>query len=846
MSSSLCTDLNDYVCESLFCLVSLKNCDVYVGVCYNSPNSSDEEVAELLRLINNIGNKNVLLMGDFNYPNIDWNTLNTDSRGSLFLEATLDSFLTQHVHFPTRGDNTLDLVFTCEESNVEDMSSLCFSNSDHCGLLWKFLCNVNCSFPDKVLLDYNNADYAKVNSELSVINWISELNDLSVNDMWLKFCTILDDVCKKCIPTKVSSTSNVKPKWMNKEAFTCFINKQRAWKRYCKNKNPDNLSLYKTALNRASTVYKKAKKDYEEKLAKDIKSNHKHFFSYVRSKSVVKDVVGPLKDSTGNLLVNNVDVCNTLNDYFVSVFTDESVLPTAPNIRDLTNDELNDVEITQDVVCRKMKQLRSNKSPGVDGIPSKLLIETAQVTSLPLSIIYQSSILSGDLPDDWKMSNISPVFKSGSKLEPNNYRPISLTSHCCKMLESIIKDSIMEHIYKLKLLNKSQHGFLPKRSCLTNLLTFFEKVHDWIDNGDPVDVLYLDFKKAFDKVPHQRLLLKISSFGIKGYLYSWIRNWLLGRKQRVVLNNNVSSWKPVSSGVPQGSVLGPILFLLFINDLDSDIVNVLLKFADDAKLFGRVNDDTKIGTLKDDILKLSTWAKEWGMQFNIDKCKVMHIGKNNSNCVYDIDNTPISTTVKEKDLGVVVSNDLKVSSHCVASVKTANRMLGLIKRTFTSRSESVVLKLYKSLVRPHLDYCNSVCNPHLKKDINLMEGVQRRATKLIYKFQNLDYGERLSRLKLTTLETRRTRGDLIETFKLMNGYTDLNHELFFTLSDSNLRGHTKKLFKQRVNTNVGKFSFSNRVVNLWNRLPDNVISSNSINMFKNNLDQLLVHGWGLT
>jgi hypothetical protein len=268
-------------------------------------------------------------------------------------------------------------------------------------------------------------------------------------------------------------------------------------------------------------------------------------------------------------------------------------------------------------------------------------------------------------------------------------------------------------------------------------------------------------------------LIKLKSFRITDNVYNWIENWLSDREQRVVLNGSFSDWKQVTSGVPQGSVLGPLLFIIFVDDMDQAVCSKLLKFADDAKLFRCVSDPGSVDVLRDDLKSLCHWSEDWQMVFNVDKCKVMHFGAHNAKETYSINNNVLADVIEERDLGVIIQDNLKVSEQCSKVVKTANCILGMIRRSFENKSSDIILPLYKSLVRPHLEYCVQAWRPHLVKDIKLIEGVQHRATRMMTDLYGKTYEQRLKCLNLTTLETRRLRGDLIELFKLLKGFDKL-------------------------------------------------------------------------
>jgi hypothetical protein len=274
-----------------------------------------------------------------------------------------------------------------------------------------------------------------------------------------------------------------------------------------------------------------------------------------------------------------------------------------------------DFRITEEIIEGKLKKLKEGKAPGIDGIVPKILIENAAIVSKPLKLLYQKSMETGKVPVDWKKANVTAIYKKGCRETAGNYRPVSLTSHVCKVLESIIRDSIVNHLDRNKLIYKTQHGFVKGRSCLTNLLEFLEDVTEYVDQGSPVDVIYLDFQKAFDKVPHQRLLKKVQALGINGTVYTWIEDWLKNRTQRIQFGGDSSNWTSVLSGVPQGSVLGPILFLIYINDIDDGIESKILKFADDTKLYRRITSEEDVTKLQEDLATLCKWSREWLMLF---------------------------------------------------------------------------------------------------------------------------------------------------------------------------------------------------------------------------------------
>ena len=355
-----------------------------------------------------------------------------------------------------------------------------------------------------------------------------------------------------------------------------------------------------------------------------------------------------------------------------------------------------------------------------------------------------------------------------------------------------------------------------------------------------MEVNYLDCRKAFDTVPHLRLIEKLQTLGVRGNILEWIKNFLLNRRQRVSIRGNTSSWLPVDSGVPQGSVLGPILFLFYINDLVDGLECPVLLFADDAKIYKEIRSQEDIDMLTRDMLKIEEWSKKWLLTFNEDKCSTMHIGKDNQKTDYVLNNKTLNKTTLEKDLGVFVSNDLKPSQHVAKVTARANGIIGLVKKNFDYLDAETILSIHCTMIRPILEYAVQSWCPYLQKDIDELEKIQHRITKLVPGFQDLPYEERCRRLKLPSLEDRWQRGDLIEVYKILRGHEGSKYTKFFKLSENTTRGHKWKLDKREHHKSLLRGGwFAIRVINPWNDLPAHVVEAPSIAAFKARLDKHL-------
>ena len=695
--------------------------------------------------------------------------------------------------------------------------------------------------------NFEKANYTDINNYFNEINWDVILSDTNVNESWMIIKDKIQFAQSNYVPNKViySHKKRINPVPMDDSLHFLLKSKRYCFKLYKKYRTTTNFLNYNIARNRVSGKIKQMKRKRENKIAKDIKHNPKAFYQYIASKTTKKEGVADLVDENGILTSNDEDKCNIINNFFSSVFTQEdtSDIP-AFNCNHNVNTFLSDCPISLQDMEKALTSLNQNKSPGPDNFHPKFLKNSAKSLSKPLFLLFNKTLSEGCIPEEWKTAEVRPIFKKGDKSQPGNYRPVSLTSVICKIMESFIKKSLNDHLINNNILSREQFGFVSGRNTITQLIV---TINDWLydlDNNNPVDACYMDFRKAFDTVPHQRLISKLKSYKIQGPILNWIISFLSNRKQFVKINNSVSQKLDVISGVPQGSVLGPTLFIYFINDLPDVIKNSRVKiFADDTKAYNSIKNSDDVDYLQNSIDEMYMWTQQWLLKFNKDKCKVLHLGSNNPKHKYTIgahnDKIELEETCLEKDLGILIDPNLDFKKHIKAITKRASYLSYKILKNFTYKDANTLVPLFKTLIRPILEYGNSVWCNGLKKYKQKIENVQRKFTKHIKKLNDVPYEDRLRKINLPSLEFRQLRGDMLQVFKIAHNFydPDTTSSIFKFNKNSRLRGHNFKIIKQRVNKSKYASFFSNRVVNSWNNLPSYIVNAKTINEFKNSFDK---------
>ena len=847
----LCTDGTESdLIESVFCTVNINQTKILIGCVYRSDSydieKSTQELIAVLKNMEKIKHDKIWITGDFNYPDINWQTENDTIKVNemKFVDCLKDMFLSQKITKPTRHrtgqkSNLLDLCLTDDDlmiSNIEHLPPL--GKSDHEVLLISLDIRKKVLSSPKPKFNFYKTDFTKLKEYVVSQDW-KQMNDMDLDTASEFLKNTLHEGFKKFVPLTNNRNKKFKqPVWMNKKALKCIKKKYTLYKRYLTSKLHYDYQRYLEIRNETKRQIRRAVKDYEKNIAKSCKVNSKRVWKYVNSKLKRQTGISNLKMADGGLTKTDKDKADVINTFFSSVFTKENT-ESVPQLNSHNNNLfLSDLILTQEAVKKKLEGLNPNKAMGPDEIPSIVLKELSSELSFPLLIIFNKSLSEGRVPIDWKTAEVKAIFKKGDKTDPGNYRPVSLTNVVCKILESFVTDEIRKHMETNNLFTQCQHGFRQHRSCVTQLLEVLNDFTNLIENKDSIDVIYLDFSKAFDTVPHLRLINKLEAYGIQGNMIKWIKHFLSDRKQRVKVNSEYSEYTPVISGIPQGSILGPVLFVIYINDLPEIIKSSCKIFADDTKLYSSPKDKD---ILQADLLSLLKWSDKWQLKFNISKCGILHIGTNNPKFDYYMDNDmsiKLKEVSSEKDVGVTFSDNLKFDIHINNIVNKANQMVGIIKRSFTYLDKDMFLLLYKALVRPHLEYANVIWHPTFKRQSIMIEKVQRRATKILKEIANLEYKDRLISLKLPSLKYRRTRGDLIETYKILHTVNNVNPDNFFKLmpQSSTTRNSTFKIYKEYAKSTPRCNFLSNRIINLWNSLSVQTKLAPDLVALKRNID----------
>lgn len=823
-----------------------------LGVFYRPDVSHSESLEHLEVLFENLRSESgdIFIGGDFNFPGWDWET-QTLKPGTpyptlhqRFMDLLDDYGLAQIVTKPTRGDNTLDLLIT---NNPEAVISndVIGGMSDH-EIPVTVLKATPCRKPKsgREIPVYGKADWPGLKEHMirvgERVNHLHASSSAEVDELWKSFQAGLAEGVRKYIPHRKASSKDRLP-WLSRLTKSLMRRRDRLVRKQRKQSTSQRNNSLKELKRKIQINTRREFWGYMDgvfaKPEEPGNQGMKRFWSFIkRKKGGNTSSVAPLRD--GDQVISTArGKAEILNRQFVSAFSRRNPISLKDCAKDAANTYEKDVPSMPDIdiSTRGVEKLLSNLNPGKAGGPDSLkprvLKELASTIAPCLTLIFKTSLKQGKVPKDWRQATVAPVYKKGDKSQAANYRPVSLTCICCKVMEHIVVSSIMSHAETHSILYPLQHGFRSGRSCETQLVEFVDDLQRNMDSGRQTDVVIMDFAKAFDKVAHAHLCHKLKRYGIRGETNRWISSFLSGRVQQVVVDGEQSDWVEVLSGVPQGSVLGPCLFLFFINDLPEGIRGKVRLFADDTILYATVQPNQP-NHLQHDLDKLAEWEDRWLMQFHPAKCEILSISRNNRPIQhnYTLHGQSLNRVRSAKYLGVTFTSNLTWNKHCATIRAKANRSLGFLRRNLQLHSRSLKERAFKMLVRPNLEYCSTIWDPSSQDLTKSIEMVQRRAARYAtsrYRRRS-SVGDMLAQLEWPTLEHRRRVARLSLFRKIVHNEVGINIEDHLPMRNRTSRrlNNTYAYSIPTSNTDGYRCSFFPKTAREWNKLPEQLVGSN--------------------
>ena len=784
-------------CNSEMLVIQLQTTPaVYIAVCYCKPAPDGGILERTMSALHDIVTRcpagRLIAVGDFNIPEIRWvrspdgaaradGSHRLPQRATSFLDLCALAGFKQYVCHPTRGANILDLVLSSQmhvHVSVRDGTFL----SDHSEVVCSFRC-VKSGTPlvtRTSALNYRRADFEGMRRQLGLFPW-SVIDDMDVNRAVELVYEVLENSISDHIPIVVIKRKF--PPWFDRELKTLLKVKESAFRRLKRNRSEESEENFKQKRQCFKDIADRKYSAYISDLTNDLKTNPKRFWSLVKTTKGGSKATPTLSDN-GTLITDDRGKASLLNRTFAGKFTEpiSCPLPTAPSY-DLST--FCNLECDFDTVRSILREIPVSKACGPDYVSARIIHECSDELAVPLTKIFKLSLNQGVFPDAWKRANVIPIHKKGSVSDPSNYRSVSLTPLFGKVLERLVYRQLLDHVRPV--LSPAQHGFVERRSCVSNLATLLDTAWDSFSKQSQTDCIYTDYSSAFQSVDHRLLSHKLRySFNLSGKAFAWIQSYLENRLQRVVVNGQCSDWTRVKSGTPEGGLLSPLLFSMFINDLPSVISksNVLL-FADDVKLFKQIKCPGDTTDLQDDLNKLCMWSKQWGLKLNPSKCKHfrMTLKKRPVAKNYSIGDSVLEYVSTIRDLGVILDETLTFGPHIDSCVKKANRFLGLLFRTFQkagrrhSLNVSSVRVSYFAHVRSILEYGSVIWAGAAKTHLERLERVQHKF--LIWlDYQDatvsasLSYSDLLQKYRMMSLDSRRRQHDLIFLRNIFVGRID--------------------------------------------------------------------------
>lgn len=783
--------------EQVLVQIKTKVNTILISAVYIPPLSSDEYYKgfvdniqnSIVNFMNSVSICDLFIIGDHNLPGYQWVRNGSHSTAVGFHQnrdirigaesiSDLCSIysLIQYCPFNNVAGNILDLVF----SNVSGVKVIVADEAIFDCDISHYPLNItaNVSYIKKLktsnyIYDFKNADYDSIVNELDGLSWQAfDSTSSDVDYLTNVFNNNLNLIVEKYVPKILIKSSNF-PKWFSRELINSIKKKKKYHTLYKLYNSPYYYGIFSTERAKCNILHERDSNNYTRKVESMVNTDSKNFFNYVNTISKTRDY--PSIMHYGDLSADNgSDIVNLFARKFGSVYTNLDLSNT--EITYSNNDNICSLVFSKDDVLNVITRLNLTSGPGPDNLHPLLISKCADYLVSKLVILYNLSIKTGKFPDCWKLSYIKPLLKKGDVSDVNNYRPICKPSVVAKIFDQLVYDKLSCYLHKFIIPN--QHGFMNNRSTITNLSVYTEDLIDSINKSCAVDAVYTDFSRAFDVVNTDLLIRKLNAYGINGDLLLWFKSYLTNRKQRVKIDSHLSEDIHVTSGVGQGSHLGPLLFLVFINDIGDYIKFCkFLLFADDLKAYRVINSIFDRYMIQTDLNSMSLWSNLNGIPFNIEKCLSITFGRTLVDDIdYSINSTKLEKVTSIKDLGIIFDKKLSFNNHIDHIKNIAVKRINFLKR-FTRKftSPTTFRTLYYSLLYPILTHGSVIWNPYLSYQSDILEKLNHKYLRYVaYKignpmrFNDHNYKVISNKMCIPSLESARNRIDLIFAFNIIN------------------------------------------------------------------------------
>ena len=816
---------------------------------YNFNSRNQEEVIAKI----DAENKELYLLGDINCNLLpEANTYDSSHLTNIFDIFGLSQLITEPTSVTPVSKTLIDLCITNSPEKVTNSGVIHLGISDHSLVFLTRKTHYHRNGPRVIeTRQFKHFNRGKFLSDLNQLPWANVDLYSDPNDMWREWKEMFLGCVDKHAPLKLKRIRKKRSPWITRELLCKIRKRDFLKKKAISSNNSATWDQFKRARNQANNAIKLAKKRYVSDNLKANKGNSRKTWKVINeltSRNSGKSA-NILEIKADNRIVSSpMDIAEAINEHFSNVAQvlapDIPVVDVNPESYLEPTDSLFSLQIPSvNTVFSFLSKIDEKKATGLHRIPSNLLKMAASIVAPSLTSIFSKSILTGIYPNDWKAAKVTPLFKKGLKSDPNNYRPISAIPVVSKVLEKIVYNQLYHYLDDNKLLLGCQSGFRSLHSTLTALLEATDAWSVNIDNGLLNGVVFIDLTKAFDTIDHEIILRKMSYLGVDQATIKWFSSYLSGRTQRCSVNGKLSTARTLSCGVPQGSILGPLLFLIYINDLPNSLQNAVPRmFADDTNLTLSVKTLTELKlALAPELNNLSCWLKANKLSLNVAKTELMIIGSRqrlSAQCddiEIRIDDQIIERVDHTKSLGLFIDAHLSWCKHVEEICKKVSSAIGALKRVRPFISKETAIQIYNALIIPHFDYCSPVRNCLSGYLSEKLQKLQNRAARVITKSPfDTSSNHLLSTLDWERLFLRRKKQKALMMFKTMNGLAPDYLQSLFSQRHSvyNLRDSEGKLTLPKPNTNYLKRSFSYSGAMLWNNLPKCLKNAVSVNNFK--------------